>query len=101
MRPILRQEKAENLSWHAEMSVHAAKEAFKQAGIGPEDVDGVILGTSHSARNYPSLAMEVMEELGINGYGYDILVGCSSTTFAISNASVSYTHLTLPTTPYV
>jgi len=86
MRPILRQEKAENLSWHAEMSVHAAKEAFKQAGIGPEDVDGVILGTSHSARNYPSLAMEVMEELGINGYGYDILVGCSSTTFAISNA---------------
>ena len=33
---------------------------------------------------------------------YDMLVGCSSTTFAINNAysdiaSVSYTHLTLPT----
>jgi len=86
MRPILRQENSENVSWLAEMSIHAAKEAFKQAGIGPEDVDAVILGTSHSARNYPAVAMEVMNELGISGYGYDMLVGCSSTTFAISNA---------------
>ena len=27
-----------------------------------------------------------MDELGIEGYGYDMLIGCSSTTFAISNA---------------
>ena len=44
------------------------------------------MGTSHSARNYPAIAIEVQEELGITGYGYDMLVGCSSTTFAISNA---------------
>jgi len=86
MRPILRKECAENLSILAEMSIHAAREAIEQAGIAPSDIDAVILGTSHSARNYPSVAMEVMEELGIEGYGYDMLVGCSSTTFAISNA---------------
>ena len=50
------------------------------------DIDGVILGTSHAARNYPSVAIEIQNELGIDGYAYDMLVGCSSTTFAINNA---------------
>ena len=86
MRPVLRQENSENLSILAEMSIHAAQEAITQAEINVRDIDAVILGTSHSARNYPSVAMEVMENLGIEGYGYDMLVGCSSTTFAISNA---------------
>ena len=86
MRPVLRQENSENLSILAEMSIHAAQEAITQAEINVRDIDAVILGTSHSARNYPSVAMEVMENLGIEGYGYDMLVGCSSTTFAINNA---------------
>ena len=86
MKPVLRQESSENISILAEMSVHAAKEALNQAGIEAKDVDAVILGTSHSARNYPAVACEVMDELGIEGYGYDMLIGCSSTTFAISNA---------------
>jgi len=86
MRPILRQESSENVSILAEMSIHAAKEAIEQAGIETKDIDAVILGTSHSARNYPAVACEVMDELGIEGYGYDMLIGCSSTTFAISNA---------------
>ncbi len=86
MKPILRQESSENISILAEMSVHAAKEALNQAGIEAKDVDAVILGTSHTSRNYPAIACEVMDELGIEGYGYDMLIGCSSTTFAISNA---------------
>ena len=86
MKPILRQESSDNVSILAEMSVHAAKEALDQAGLEPKDIDAVILGTSHSARNYPAVACEVMDELGIEGYGYDMLIGCSSTTFAISNA---------------
>ena len=86
MKPILRQETPGNISILAEMSVHAAKEALDQAGIQAKDVDAVILGTSHISRNYPAVACEVMDELKIEGYGYDMLIGCSSTTFAISNA---------------
>jgi len=86
MKPILRQETPDNISILAEMSVHAAKEALEQAGVEAKDVDAVILGTSHISRNYPAIACEVMDELGIEGYGYDMLIGCSSTTFAISNA---------------
>ena len=32
------------------------------------------------------MAIEIQNELGIDGYAYDMLVGCSSTTFAINNA---------------
>ena len=50
------------------------------------EIDAVIVGTSHAARNYPAVAIEIQNELQINGYAYDMLVGCSSTTFAINNA---------------
>ena len=59
---------------------------MKEANVTASDIDAVILGTSHAARNYPSVAIEIQTELGINGYAYDMLVGCSSTTFAINNA---------------
>ena len=59
---------------------------MKNANVTSSDIDAVILGTSHAARNYPSVAIEIQNELGISGYAYDMLVGCSSTTFAINNA---------------
>ena len=59
---------------------------MSEANISADQIDGLILGTSHSGRNYPAVAIEIQEELGINGYAYDMLVGCSSTTFALSNA---------------
>ena len=86
MKPKTRPELPNNTSILAEMGVDSARKAIKNAGITVDDIDGVILGTSHSARNYPAIAIEVQEALGINGYAYDMLVGCSSTTFAISNA---------------
>jgi len=86
MMPSVLQEDASRISLHAEVGIKAAKKAMEQAEILPKDIDAVILGTSHAARNYPSLAIEIQNELGIKGYAYDMLVGCSSTTFAINNA---------------
>ena len=59
---------------------------MEQANVTASDIDAVIVGTSHAARNYPAVAIEIQNELGIKGYAYDMLVGCSSTTFAINNA---------------
>jgi beta-ketodecanoyl-[acyl-carrier-protein] synthase len=59
---------------------------MKQASVISSDIDAVIVGSSHSARNYPAVAIEIQKELAIDGYAYDMLVGCSSTTFAINNA---------------
>jgi len=86
MMPSLKNEDESRISIHAEAGIKAAKIAMKEADVSPEDIDGVILGTSHAARYYPAIAIEIQNELGIDGYAYDMLVGCSSTTFAISNA---------------
>ena len=86
MMPSVVHEDETKMSIHAEVGIKAAKKAMDNAGVTPDDIDAVILGTSHAARNYPSVAIEIQNELGINGYAYDMLVGCSSTTFAINNA---------------
>tara|TARA_B100001250_G_C19466064_1_gene642404 strand:- start:15 stop:683 length:669 start_codon:yes stop_codon:yes gene_type:complete len=86
MMPNVDHEDESKLSIHAVVAIEAANKAMEQAGLKPADIDGVILGTSHAARNYPSVAIEIQNELGIDGYAYDMLVGCSSTTFAINNA---------------
>ena len=86
MKPKTRPELSDNTSILAEMGIESAKMAIENAGITADEIDGIILGTSHSARNYPAIAIEIQEALGVNGYAYDMLVGCSSTTFAISNA---------------
>ncbi|GIS25334.1 MAG: hypothetical protein CM15mP126_5770 [Gammaproteobacteria bacterium] len=86
MMPAVLHEDESKLSIHAEVGIKAAQVAMKNANVTSSDIDAVILGTSHAARNYPSVAIEIQNELGINGYAYDMLVGCSSTTFAINNA---------------
>ena len=86
MMPRVDNEHEDRLSIHAIAGINAAKNALKQANISTNEIDAVIVGTSHSARNYPAVAIEIQNELQINGYAYDMLVGCSSTTFAINNA---------------
>tara|TARA_B100000676_G_scaffold312182_1_gene385162 strand:- start:1649 stop:2764 length:1116 start_codon:yes stop_codon:yes gene_type:complete len=86
MMPLVDHEDESKLSIHAVVGIEAAKKAMAQANVSASEIDGVILGTSHAARNYPSVAIEIQNELGIDGYAYDMLVGCSSTTFAINNA---------------
>ena len=86
MMPSVVHEDASKMSIHAEVGIKAALKALDNAKMSASDIDAVILGTSHAARNYPSVAIEIQNELGIKGYAYDMLVGCSSTTFAINNA---------------
>ena len=86
MMPRVINEDESRLSVHAKCGIEAANNAMVQAGVTSSDIDAVIVGTSHAARNYPAVAIEIQTELGINGYAYDMLVGCSSTTFAINNA---------------
>jgi len=86
MMPRVDNEHEDRLSIHAKAGLEAAAKAMQQANVKASDIDAVIVGTSHAARNYPAVAIEIQNELGIKGYAYDMLVGCSSTTFAINNA---------------
>src|SRR5262249_34741441 len=71
----------EQLSVQAEYAVLAANRALAAAGRVGEEVDLVILAASNLQRPYPAIAIEVQDALGAHGYGFDLMVGCSSATF--------------------
>ena len=67
-------------------SVLATREAMQQAGIESTDIDAVLVACSNLQRPYPAIAVEVQELLGIDGFGFDMNVACSSATFGIQTA---------------
>ncbi|AZP11636.1 beta-ketoacyl-ACP synthase III [Undibacterium parvum] len=69
-----------------EMAVAASLQALERAGKTAADVDAVIVACSNLQRGYPAIAVEVQGALGIEGYGYDMNVACSSATFGIQAA---------------
>ncbi|MDP3669203.1 MAG: beta-ketoacyl-ACP synthase III [Telluria sp.] len=76
----------ESISVQAEMCLAAAHQALDRAGRVAADIDMVLVACSNLQRAYPAMAVEVQEALGIEGYGFDMNVACSSATFAIQTA---------------
>ncbi len=83
MCPRLPERSNDEPSILAEMSIRATQEAMKQAGIEGTDIDAVLVACSNLQRPYPAIAVEVQELLGIDGFGFDMNVACSSATFGI------------------
>lgn len=76
----------EALSLQAEICVAAAQQALDRAQRTPADIDMVLVACANMQRPYPAMAIEVQEALGIDGYGFDMNVACSSATFGIQTA---------------
>ncbi len=77
----------EEISVLAEIGVAAARDALARAGRDPGDVDAVLCAASNMQRAYPAMAIEIQDALGIEGFGFDINVACSSATFGIQTAA--------------
>lgn len=86
MRPRLVARANEECSLMAEIGVAAAREALSQAGRTAADVDMVICAASNMQRAYPAMAIEIQHALGIEGWGFDMNVACSSATFGMAQA---------------
>lgn len=86
MVPSIPERSNEEWSILCEMSMKAAEEALQRAGRTAADIDGVIVACSNLQRAYPAVAVEVQAALGIEGFGFDMNVACSSATFGIQNA---------------
>ncbi len=86
MRPKFEERSNDQLSHQAEIALHAARKALAAANKKPEDVDAVIVSCAYTQRSYPAIAIEVQNELGIQGFGFDMLVACSAATFALQRA---------------
>ena len=87
MCPRFEERPNEQISVLAEIGVAAARDALARAGRDAKDVDAVLVACSNLQRAYPAIAIEVQDALGIEGFGFDMNVACSSATFGIQTAA--------------
>lgn len=73
-------------SVQSEIAVDAARKALASANKSADEIDAVIVSCTAPQRLFPAVAIEVQEQLGINGYAFDMNVACSSATFGIQTA---------------
>ena len=87
MCPQLPERPNEELSILAEIGVKAARQAMESAGRSAQDVDAILVASSNLQRAYPAIAVEIQDALGIDGFGFDLYVACSSATFGLQTAA--------------
>jgi len=86
MCPIIPERSDDEVSIQAEIAIHAARQAMEAAGKTAADIDAVIVSCAYTQRAYPAIAIEVQSALGIEGFGFDMLVACSAATFGLHRA---------------
>src|SRR5947209_11774089 len=69
------------------MGYEAASRAIECAGLTPEDIDLVIVGTATPDYQFPATACLIQDALGIRGGAFDLEAGCTSFMYALSIAS--------------
>jgi beta-ketodecanoyl-[acyl-carrier-protein] synthase len=87
MRPRDLERPNDQLAILAEIGVKACEDALTRAGRDVKDVDAVLCACSNLQRAYPAVAVEIQDALGIDGFGFDMNVACSSATFGIQTAA--------------
>ncbi|CAN5410068.1 beta-ketoacyl-ACP synthase III [soil metagenome] len=87
MAPNIPERGNDELSIMAEMAVAAAKQAIEAWGKPVSEIGAVLCAASNMPRPYPALAVEIQQALGIEGFGFDMNVACSSATFGIKTAA--------------
>lgn len=86
MAPRLPERGDDELSILAEIAVEAANDAIARWGKPASGIGAVLCAASNMQRPYPAMAVEVQAALGIEGFGFDLNVACSSATFGIKTA---------------
>ena len=87
MRPDIPERSNDEISVLAEMAVAAARDALAAWGKPASEIGAVICAASNMQRAYPAMAIEIQQALGIEGFGFDMNVACSSATFGIKTAA--------------
>jgi 3-oxoacyl-[acyl-carrier-protein] synthase-3 len=71
----------------AYMSKMAAEQVLEEAGIGPEEIDAIVLGTASPDRLLPATACDLQAILGAkNAAAFDIQAACSGFLYGLSVA---------------
>ncbi|KGM88624.1 3-oxoacyl-[acyl-carrier-protein] synthase III [Roseovarius mucosus DSM 17069] len=72
----------------SDLAVRAARAALENAGLGPDDIDGIVVATSTPDLTFPSVATMVQGELGMTrGFGFDVQAVCAGFIYALTTAN--------------
>ncbi len=72
----------------SDLAAEAGKEAIRRAGLKPEDIDLIIVGTVTPDMLFPSTACLVQHKVGANrAWGFDLSAACSAFTYALTVGS--------------
>ena len=69
----------------SDLAAEAAKKAIEKAGLTPDDIDVIIVGTVTPDMMFPSTACLVQAKIGANkAWGFDLSAACSAFTYALT-----------------
>jgi 3-oxoacyl-[acyl-carrier-protein] synthase-3 len=70
------------------LATKAALLAIERAGLTPDQIDFIVVGTTTPDMMFPSTACLVQHNIGAtNAWGYDLLAACSGFTYALTTAA--------------
>lgn len=71
----------------SDLAVGAAEKAMSAAGVGPEDIDLIVVATATPDHTFPATATTVQSRLGIRrGAAFDIQAVCSGFVYGLATA---------------
>ena len=71
----------------SDMCAEAAKKCLAMRGIGPNELEVILVGTNTPDMIFPATACLVQHKIGASGcWGFDVLGGCSGFMFALQAA---------------
>jgi 3-oxoacyl-[acyl-carrier-protein] synthase-3 len=72
----------------SDLGTEAAKKAIANAGLIPDDIGVIIVGTVTPDMFFPSTACLIQHKIGArNAWGFDLSAACSAFTYALTTAS--------------
>ena len=72
----------------SDLAAEAAREAIKRAGLTPDDIDVIVVGTVTPDMLFPSTACLVQHKIGANrAWGFDLSAACSAFTYSLTVGS--------------
>jgi 3-oxoacyl-[acyl-carrier-protein] synthase-3 len=73
---------------NSHMAVRAATECLERAGVAPEEIDVIVVGTVTPDMFFPSTACLVQNMIGAKkAWGFDLSAGCSGFLFSLATAA--------------
>src|SRR5512135_2149475 len=72
----------------SDLGTQAALKAIAQAGLTPDDIDLIVVGTTTPDMFFPSTAALIQHKIGAShAWGFDLAGACSGFTFSLATAS--------------